>query len=925
MSQHSEIRMGWLGVTALLSLALVVTAAGCGSSDTSGVSSTSSGTGATGGVSPGGAGGVGGVGGAGGDECTEEVCDGLDNDCDSEVDEGCECTDGETQSCYSGDPNLLGIGDCVEGTQTCDLAGDWGPCVDEVLPVAEACDGGDNDCDGAVDEDFGSVTCGLGICQVTVDECVEGVPTPCLPGPPNPTETCDGTDDNCDGQVDEGCTCVNGTSQPCYTGSLQTQNIGECQDGIQTCVNGLPGNCVGDQTPTTETCDGLDNDCDTQVDENDPGGGSSCITGLSGVCSPGIEHCVSGQLDCEQNVQPSSETCNGLDDNCDGQIDEGNPGGGAACDTGLLGICKPGLFECQNGSLTCVQTTQPGTESCNGLDDDCDGSVDENNPGGGGVCSTGNPGICDAGTQQCQNGSLQCVQDNTSGPETCNGLDDDCDGATDEGNPGGGSACSTGNSGICDAGIEQCQNGGLSCVQTNTATTETCNGLDDDCDGSTDENNPGGGGACSTGLAGICSAGTQQCQNGGLQCVATNTATTETCNGLDDDCDGATDENNPGGGGACSTGLPGICSAGTDQCQNGSLQCIQTNTATSETCNGLDDDCDGSTDENNPGGGGACSTSLPGICAAGTDQCQNGSLSCVQTNTATTETCNGLDDDCDGSTDENNPGGGGACVTGLPGICSPGIDQCQNGSLQCIQTNTATGEVCNGLDDNCDGSTDEGNPGGGANCLVPGQQGECENGTVNCVTGALQCEQTIFPINEVCTNGLDDNCDGSIDEGCGGCNPGNIVTTYIGGNAQSGNMFDITALSNINVLSFAGNFNPASYTVEVYYKVGTHVGFEGTSSAWTLIGSTPVTSVAASVPTAIPLPINVSIPAGQTYAFYVTVTSGSLIYTNGTTLGAVYVQDANLQVLEGVGLGYPFGGTFSPRVWNGTVYYEECP
>ncbi len=760
MSQHSEIRMGWLGATALLSLALVVTAAGCGSSDTGGVSSTSSGTGATGGISPGGAGGVGGVGGAGGGECTEEVCDGLDNDCDSEVDEGCECTDGQTQSCYSGDPNLLGIGDCAEGTQTCDLAGDWGPCVDEVLPVAEDCDGGDNDCDGAVDEDFGSVTCGLGICQVTVDECVEGVPTPCLPGQPNPTETCDGTDDNCDGQVDEGCTCVNGTSQPCYTGSPQTQNVGECEDGIQTCVNGLYGNCVGDQTPTSETCDGLDNDCDTQTDENDPGGGSSCITGLSGVCSPGIEHCVSGQLDCEQNVQPSSETCNGLDDNCDGQIDEGNPGGGAACDTGLLGICKPGLFECQNGSLTCVQTTQPGTESCNGLDDDCDGSVDENNPGGGGVCSTGNPGICDAGTQQCQNGGLQCVQDNTSSPETCNGLDDDCDGATDEGNPGGGSACSTGNSGICDAGIEQCQNGSLSCVQTNTATTESCNGLDDDCDGSVDENNPGGGGACSTGLQGICSAGT--------------------------------------------------------------------------------------------------------------NQCQNGSLSCVQTNAATTEVCNGLDDDCDGSTDENNPGGG-------------------------------------------------------ANCLVPGQQGECENGTVNCVTGALQCEQTIFPINEVCGNGLDDNCDGSTDEGCGGCNPGNIVTTYAGGNGQSGNMFDVVALSNINVLSFDGNLDVGTHTVEIYYKVGTHVGFEGTSSAWTLIGSTPVTSVAADAPTAIPLPFNVSIPAGQTYAFYVTTTLSGIGYTNGTTLGAVYVQDAHTQVLEGVGVAYPFGSVYSPRVWNGTVYYEECP
>ncbi|MBW2456941.1 MAG: hypothetical protein JRI68_20675, partial [Deltaproteobacteria bacterium] len=776
MSQRNLMQVGLLSATVWLSLALVLSVAGCGASDNAntGSSTSSNGTGGVGGFLPGGAGGVGG--GSGGSECTDEVCDGLDNDCDNEVDEGCQCTDGETQTCYSGDPNLIDIGECAEGLQTCDLAGDWGSCDDEVLPIAELCDSLDNDCDEQVDEDFGSVTCGLGICQVTVDECMDGVPNPCLPGQPNPSETCDGSDDDCDGQVDEGCTCVNGTSQSCYTGSPLTQNVGECTDGIQTCTNGQYGNCVGDVTPVTETCNGLDDDCDNQADENDPDGGGTCTTGLDGVCSPGVEHCVSGQLQCQQNVQPSSETCNGQDDDCDGATDENNPGGGGACNTGLLGVCMPGLFVCQNGGLQCTQTTQPSTEICNGDDDDCDGSTDENNPGGGGACSTGLNGICDAGTYQCQSGNLNCVQTATAGPETCNGQDDDCDGATDEGNPGG--------------------------------------------------------------------------------------------------------------GGGCNTGLLGVCAAGTDICQGGTIQCVQNVQSSSETCNGDDDDCDGATDENNPGGGAVCNTGLLGVCAPGTTQCQNGTLDCAQNVASGSETCNGDDDDCDGATDENNPGGGVSCNTGLLGVCAAGTTQCQNGTLDCSQNVASGSETCNGDDDDCDGATDENNPGGGAGCTVSGQQGECANGTLTCLSGSLQCPQSVFPTSEVCTNGLDEDCNGTADDGCG-CAPGNVTTTYVSNNGKSGNMFDVVAVNNINVLSFDGNFNAGTHTVEIYYKVGTHVGSEANAGAWTLIGSTSLTSNGADVATPLPIPMSVSLPAGQTYAFYITTTVSGINYTGGTTLGSV--------------------------------------
>jgi len=84
----------------------------------------------------------------------DELCDGFDNDCDDEIDEDCPCIDGDTQPCYSGDSNLLGIGLCAEGEQTCDQTGTWGDCEGQHLPVDEECDGLDNDCDEAVDEEL---------------------------------------------------------------------------------------------------------------------------------------------------------------------------------------------------------------------------------------------------------------------------------------------------------------------------------------------------------------------------------------------------------------------------------------------------------------------------------------------------------------------------------------------------------------------------------------------------------------------------------------------------------------------------------------------------------------------------------------------------------------------------------------------------
>ena len=720
----------------------------------------------------------------------QELCDDLDNDCNGEVD------DSLTDATYYTDADGDGYGDDATAVTGCDappegavdIGGDCNdadPAYNPGADESDCADPADYNCDGSSGYDDADAD-GFPACE-ECDDANAAVN-------PAATESCNEVDDDCDSVIDEDPIA----DAPTWYQDVDGDGYGDAATGVATCDPGAGwvmdatdcDDARADINPAaSEVCDGIDNDCDALVDDNDDSldssGASSWYTDADGdgygddgsvttACAAPIGTSALGGdcNDADTAFHPGadeSDCTDPTDYNCDGSTGsvDADGDGYAACE------------ECDDASAD----NHPGAdEYCDGTDNNCDGTVDED----AAVDTTAwyadadGDGFGDAGAVSlaCSvpSGSLADSTDcddtrsdvNPAQIEVCDGVDNDCDGTVDVGatDPTNwyidGDGDGYGDSGTvvssCDAPFGTTANGD-DCndidASINPAADEMCDSIDNNCDGAIDDStsvdaalwyvdgdSDGFGddramiAACDAPAGAVAAGG--DCDDGD---GAVNPDATEVCDLVDNNCDGAIDEgfastwyadaDGDGFGDALAAvsacGAPAGYVADATDCNDADGA---VNPDAAEACDGLDNDCDGVIDNG-----------FTGTWYA--------------------------DADADGYGDASSSV---SSCTAPAGYIADGTD-CDDGDAAIHPGAT---EVCDGLDNDCDGYGDSGS----ATTWYADVDGDGYGNAASTVSAcaapagyigdATDCNDAVAAINpgatELCDS-VDNNCDGAIDEG----------------------------------------------------------------------------------------------------------------------------------------------------------------